>query len=377
MTTAMCIAARSCATAAAGVTPRAKAVFDRRVGTLGPSPRSRPRRPTRKASVESGSRASREGGQAGRNLIVAPHLAVSPRGDGGGSTVLSDTPIVPETDRVAFLWPAVAASSIFMCVWVFGPFPGSMFTGVPEHDEFIRSVYEFLHFDVVFGPTSLLLKYNEAGRLPALMHALPGAVWCALSTLQLHPQSRTAFGGELHRTGGRAMLTAAAVLMLGYAVIDANGLYADMHDFGGHGGGVSEAIDAKVASATAEGKLPALPPFNLVGVRGIAAGFIATGVMTGVTAKRGNYKAHRAWALRHVASGLWVAAQRPLYSVFRMVGVGAGLLGLYDAESSAAFADSFYYASYVTTFVYFMAAEWAIRENDDKSPQDVDGETSV
>ena len=31
-----------------------------------------------------------------------------------------------------------------------------------------------------------------------------------------------------------------------------------------------------------------------------------------------DFEAHRAWAIRHLGAGLWVAAQRPLFSVYRL-----------------------------------------------------------
>jgi len=299
--------------------------------------------------------------------------------------------------RLASLYPFVAASASLMVLWVFGPFPGSWLTGVQEHDTFVSDLYQRLHFDTIIAPASLLLKYGEAGRAPALMHALPGAVWCALAPLQLHPRSRTAFGGGLHRWGGRAMLAAAAALMVGYAVIDANALFADVHDFGGRGGGVADAVDAAAAAAVAShwteatssvlqsqsaevvvgasasywpgenGTLPSLPPFNVVGIRSIAMWFIATGVAAGITAARGGFRYHRRWALRHVGAGLWVAGQRPLFAALRVAAAGAGALGLCDGTGdTSAVADAFYYSGYATTFVYFAAAEWALREADTK-----------
>jgi hypothetical protein len=36
------------------------------------------------------------------------------------------------------------------------------------------------------------------------------------------------------------MLVCAALLMMGYFIIDANELYSDVHDFGGHGGGIAD-----------------------------------------------------------------------------------------------------------------------------------------
>ena len=101
------------------------------------------------------------------------------------------------------------------------------------------------------------------------------------------------------------MLLAAAALMWGYALIDANGLPADVHDFGGHAGGLADAIDARVNGPV---------PVNAVGLRGLAAWFVFTGVQTGKTAREGAFSEHKKWAARHVAAGAWVAAQRPAYS---------------------------------------------------------------
>ena len=278
--------------------------------------------------------------------------------------------------RLGVVYPYVAASAAFMALWVFGPFPGSAYTGIASHDAWLTSLYEALHFDEVFGPTSLITKYNEVGRVPALAHAVPGAIWCALAPLQLHPRSRDLWGGAAHRAGGRAMLAAAAALMAGYAVIDANALFADAHDFEGQVGTVSSAIDAfaseKVSSlrffdAKEDGAFVPTP-FNVVGVRLIAAWFLSTGVMTGWSGRRGDFENHRRWAARHVGAGLWVACQRPVYSAIRAGATALGVSGAITHETafgSLAFADAFYVASYITTFAYFGAAEWVARENVD------------
>ena len=104
--------------------------------------------------------------------------------------------------RLGAVYPYVALSAAFMALWVFGPFPGSAYTGIASHDAWLTGVYEYFHFDSIFGPTSLITKYNEVGRVPALAHAVPGAFWCALAPLQLHPRSREAWGGAAHRVGG-------------------------------------------------------------------------------------------------------------------------------------------------------------------------------
>ena len=198
-------------------------------------------------------------------------------------------------ERVSVLFPYVAGSAAFMAAWVFGPFPGSLYTGIPSHDEFIGQVYDVLHFTPVFGPSALITKYNELGRIPALTHALPGALWCALSAWQLHPASREKFDGAAHRWGGRAMLAAAAALMVGYAFIDANGLPADVHDFHGHSGAIADALDNATHTPT---------PVNTVGLRLLAGWFVFTGINAGVTARDGDITRHKVWALRHVAAGL-------------------------------------------------------------------------
>jgi hypothetical protein len=47
-------------------------------------------------------------------------------------------------------------------------------------------------------------------------------------------------GAGAHAQAGRVMLVCAALLMMGYFIIDANELYSDVHDFGGHGGGIAD-----------------------------------------------------------------------------------------------------------------------------------------
>jgi hypothetical protein len=149
------------------------------------------------------------------------------------------------------------------------------------------------------------------------------------------------------------MLAAAAALMVGYAFIDANGLPADVHDFHGHSGAIADALDNALDTPT---------PVNTVGLRLLAGWFVFTGINAGVTARDGDIPRHKVWALRHVAAGLWVAAQRPVYSAMRTAMVTGGLLGLVDDASGVeSLADGFYYASYLTTSLYFVSAEWAAR----------------
>ena len=61
----------------------------------------------------------------------------------------------------------------------------------------------------------------------------------------------------------------------------------------------------------------------------------------------------------------------------RAVAFAGGAVGLVDDASGVeALADAFYYASYVTTITYFVAAEWAARgEDGGDSGRDSGGET--
>ena len=51
--------------------------------------------------------------------------------------------------RLGAVYPYVALSAAFMALWVFGPFPGSAYTGIASHDAWLTSLY-FVMSDV--GP---------------------------------------------------------------------------------------------------------------------------------------------------------------------------------------------------------------------------------
>ncbi|CAK0833397.1 unnamed protein product [Prorocentrum cordatum] len=260
-----------------------------------------------------------------------------------------------------------------MGIWVLA-LPGSAWIGSSAaRDALVGELYE-AYFGF-FAPASILLKYNALGPTTGLTHALPGAVWALLAPLQLSPEARAAAGGAVHRIVGRVMLVAAAVLMVGYAIIDTNKLYADLVDFAGHGGGLAEAADGFNA-----GHLGGiLPPFNLGGVHVLAAWFIFSGVQTfrTATSRPRDLSAHRCWALRHLAAGLWVAAQRPLFAAARVAqGLAFGVEAI--ASDPAAQADAFYYCAYLTTAAYALAAEWAIGHSEQlEVPLDPDGPPKV
>ena len=245
-----------------------------------------------------------------------------------------------------------------MVLWVFAPFPGSAYVGFQWHDDLIHKIWGLSPHIPQFVPESLLLKYTSLGPVPGLVHAVPAAVWCLLAPLQLHPGARTwAIRAGLHAPAGRAMLAAAAIAMVGVALIDSGGLFADDADFGGRGGALAALVDGTGA----------LPAMNHLSMRAVAGWVAATGVLAWTAARRRDWTAHRRWAIRHAGAGLWVAAQRPLFSVARAVQMA--VLGA-AADGPAAQADAFFAAAYSVTIAYAVAAEFYARADPDVAAAD-------
>ena len=171
------------------------------------------------------------------------------KGEGDGDVFVDDCPrkVPPETREQgsnAETLPSVAEnvasiSASFMVLYCLLPFPGSVYAGLAWRDDIVQLMWQVFHLDAI-ASSSLMLKYNTLGQAPALLHALPGAIWCALLPGQLAQAKQPTPG---HAVRGRLMLTAAAVLMVGYALIDANGLTAEDYDYGGESGFIAELID--------------------------------------------------------------------------------------------------------------------------------------
>eukprot|EP00976_Prorocentrum_cordatum_P067612 1178818-Prorocentrum_minimum.AAC.5 len=87
----------------------------------------------------------------------------------------------------------VLGSGALMVFWVLSPFPGSAYTGIQWHDELASNIWSAFQFNPLIGPESLVLKYNTLGQAPALLHALPGAVWCGLAPFQVIQYAQMTF----------------------------------------------------------------------------------------------------------------------------------------------------------------------------------------
>jgi len=255
--------------------------------------------------------------------------------------------VTKEPPELAVFAPVTAASSLLMVMWVALPFPGSAWVGMTWHHEIVFAAMESLRI----APASLILKYEALQSTivpaPGLVHAVPAAVWSGLAPFQLLSR-----GEGAHKAAGRTMLTMSGVMMAGFAAIDASGLTAQEHDFQGFGGPLADAVDAWLPSWLAS--------FNQGGMYTIAAWFLWAGLQCGLSARAGDVRAHRAWAIRHIGAGLWVALQRPLFAALREVQYLTLPSG--EAATAEAMADAFYVAAVAATALYVGAAEIIARE---------------
>eukprot|EP00232_Nephroselmis_pyriformis_P021453 CAMPEP_0182864920 /NCGR_PEP_ID=MMETSP0034_2-20130328/7420_1 /TAXON_ID=156128 /ORGANISM="Nephroselmis pyriformis, Strain CCMP717" /LENGTH=131 /DNA_ID=CAMNT_0024997193 /DNA_START=250 /DNA_END=641 /DNA_ORIENTATION=- len=120
------------------------------------------------------------------------------------------------------------------------------------------------------------------------------------------------------------------------------GLEADVHDFGGSGGPLARYVEGHLG----------VVHFNQWATRVVGGWFVYTGWKTFSAARAGGYEAHRRWAVRHIASGLWVAFQRPFFSVLRFGSFA--VLGKATLNDTTAVADVFYTASAISPILFYL-----------------------
>lgn len=160
----------------------------------------------------------------------------------------------------------------------------------PDHTARLARVTAPSHIPT---PADVFSKY--AGHpLIRFTHILPSGVWSLCGALQLSPRVRVSYP-RLHRLSGRIMLVCAALVAVGYVALEAAGL----------------------ATGQEEGE-------STASMRVLMVWFVVTGWMTWVRARRRRYKEHRAWALRHIASGAWPIVQRVIVICLSVVGEALG-----------------------------------------------------
>ena len=239
--------------------------------------------------------------------------------------------------RLAALAIVAAFASSAMLAWV-AFLPGSCsFAATTRVSS--ESSSAFLRRAGRIVPETLITKYRDtrSGRFTfaCVTHVWPSAAWSALAPFQLLAFS-SAFKRKnvfcsaslarrrAHRVAGRALVATSATMTFGYVfAIHKKGLHFHKHDFPSLES--NEAFSAAPALAAlwrVVGGADAFEAFE----HACACWFFATAAFAAFVAARGNrtgdrrrwVRRHRAWAIRHLAAGYSVAAQRALVALFHV-----------------------------------------------------------
>lgn len=240
--------------------------------------------------------------------------------------------------RLAALAGVAAFTSSAMLAWV-AFLPGSCSfaatTRVPS-----ESSSTFLTRAGRIVPETLITKYRDtrSGRFTSacVTHVWPSAAWSALAPFQLlafssafkrKNASASLSRRRAHRVAGRALVATSATMTFGYVfAIHKKGLHFHKHDFPSlESGEAFSAAPPLAALWRVAGGADAFETFE----HACACWFFATAAFAAFVAARGNRtgdrrhrrrwtRRHRAWAIRHLAAGYSVAAQRALVALIHV-----------------------------------------------------------
>ena len=194
-------------------------------------------------------------------------------------------------------------------------------------------------------PKTLITKYaveeKNGGRLACVTHVLPSAAWSALAPFQLGAfffpkgKGKKAFASRrvrlAHRVAGFVSFAVSLTMTFGYVfAIHRNGLHFHKHDFPSVAHDEAFSVFSPLAKAWfVAGGSDAFEAFEHL----CALWFCATATKAVFVAARGNrtresfpgnargrgwVRVHRAWAIRHLAAGYSVAAQRAFVATFHV-----------------------------------------------------------
>ena len=192
-------------------------------------------------------------------------------------------------------------------------------------------------------PKTLITKYaveeKNGGRLACVTHVLPSAAWSALAPFQLgaffFPKVKKAIASLrvrlAHRVAGFVLFAVSLTMSFGYVfAIHRNGLHFHKHDFPSVAHDEAFSVFSPLAKAWfVAGGSDAFEAFE----HACALWFCATATKAVFVAARGNrtresfpgnargrgwVRVHRAWAIRHLAAGYSVAAQRAFVATFHV-----------------------------------------------------------
>lgn len=226
-------------------------------------------------------------------------------------------------------WPqaivegAAKALCAFMIFWILVA-PASWLAGwLPGHTQALLDGLAGPHVPVPYDTTA---KYDGHTAVK-LLHHLPGAAWSALAIVQ-HSKAARRAAPRLHRLAGRAFFLTAALNIAGFVLMELRGLAGAQYG--------SEGMWA---------------------IRGVAVWFVATAALALRAARARRFQAHRFWVARHIASGIWVAAQRLTLGTFAAFSHALRLDFRSPADREAAFGA----CSLIALLACIGTCEWYVR----------------
>jgi hypothetical protein len=197
----------------------------------------------------------------------------------------------------------------FMIMWIF-VFPASSFLAIGSTESIAKHkslLEEHWSSGKMITPVATITKYYKQP-LIVLTHILPSSLWCMLVPIQLSSIIREKYS-FLHRLSGYLLLSVVPFVSIGVYIIVERDLsfendYPDLISQKSHFSewGLSPFTDSFL--------------FMKVVFYTLAAYFTISAFAAWYYAFFKNFACHRAWMLRHVASGIWVALQR-VYLVVR------------------------------------------------------------
>lgn len=197
-----------------------------------------------------------------------------------------------------------------------------------------------------FPPPSLTLKHFAHLDVVSTHH-VGAAIWTAAGMAQFGLSRSGPADRRRHRLVGRLYMLAVALLTVGFLRIDTHDLHFD-NDF----------------RAAFPGDVPPRKPvehalISLV-LYGLQCWFVFTAGKAWLAARARRLDAHRAWIVRHVASGMWVVVMRALAGVLNAVVFAAVRLGM-GAPGGVAKMWLFAGSGALGTLVSFAGAERYLR----------------
>jgi len=225
--------------------------------------------------------------------------------------------------RCTYIWTSFLC--LFMVIWIL-VLPAS---ALMDYSTFHREAALF----VISQPTNIvpeeiITKYQKHAAIH-FTHILPAALWSLAIPFQFHNQFRARYP-KLHRLSGYTFMISSILMIIGIAIIISRGLLFE-----------NFFRDIANPHSSSEPK-----------IWGLSLWFFITVAVAFQKARKRQFKAHRTWMIRHVASGLWIAVQRVLLGTLGQVG--------YRPADRAAQRDIFGNAALVGVVVSFTMGEIAL-----------------